>query len=94
MMGVCMRYAQDSMEAEDMLQDGFIKVFQYINQFKFEGSFEGWIRRIIVNTAIRPQKRAHAVVLPILPLTVVLSAVFSNINSFTMVFTFVPNSLI
>ncbi len=53
MMSVCLRYANDSMEAEDMMQDGFIKVFQYLHQFKFEGSFEGWIRRIIVNTAIR-----------------------------------------
>lgn len=53
MMGVCTRYAKDSMEAEDMLQDAFIKVFQYIGQFKFEGAFEGWIRRIVVNTAIR-----------------------------------------
>ena len=41
------------MEAEDIMQDGFIKVYQYLHQFKFEGSFEGWIRRIIVNTAIR-----------------------------------------
>jgi hypothetical protein len=41
MMGVCLRYANDSMEAEDMLQDAFIKVFQYIGQFKFEGAFEG-----------------------------------------------------
>lgn len=57
MMGVCLRYAQDNMEAEDMLQDAFIKVFQYIIQFKFEGSFEGWIRRIVVNTAIRHLER-------------------------------------
>jgi len=57
MMGVCLRYAQDSMEAEDMLQDAFVKVFQYIGQFKFEGSFEGWIRRIVVNTAIRHLER-------------------------------------
>lgn len=53
MMSVCLRYAVDTMEAEDIMQDGFIKVFQYLHQFKFEGSFEGWIRRIIVNTAIR-----------------------------------------
>jgi RNA polymerase sigma-70 factor (ECF subfamily) len=57
MMGVCLRYAQDNMEAEDMLQDAFIKVFQYITQFKFEGSFEGWVRRIVVNTAIRHLER-------------------------------------
>ncbi|WP_202630285.1 RNA polymerase sigma factor [Sediminibacterium roseum] len=57
MMGVCLRYANDGMEAEDMLQDAFIKVFQYIGQFKFEGAFEGWIRRIVVNTAIRHLER-------------------------------------
>lgn len=61
MMSVCLRYANDSMEAEDIMQDAFIKVFQYIHQFKFEGSFEGWIRRIIVNTAIRhlEKKKMH-----------------------------------
>lgn len=53
MMGVCLRYANDSMEAEDMIQDAFIKIYQYMDQFKFEGAFEGWIRRIVVNTAIR-----------------------------------------
>ncbi len=53
MMTVCMRYSKDKMEAEDILQDGFIRVFQYIHQFKFEGSFEGWLRRIIVNTALK-----------------------------------------
>lgn len=61
MMGVCLRYANDAMEAEDMLQDAFIKVFQYMGQFKFEGAFEGWIRRIVVNTAIRhlEKKKLH-----------------------------------
>jgi RNA polymerase sigma factor (sigma-70 family) len=53
MMSVCLRYATDTMEAEDMLQDGFVRVFNYIHQFKFEGSFEGWVRRIIVNTALK-----------------------------------------
>lgn len=52
MLGVCMRYAKDRSEAEDMLQEGFIKVFQNIEKFKSEGSFEGWIRRIMVFTAI------------------------------------------
>lgn len=47
-----MRYAKDRAEAEDMLQEGFIKVFQNIARFKHEGSFEGWIRRIMVFTAI------------------------------------------
>lgn len=53
MMTVCLRYGHDAMEAEDMMQEGFIRVFQYIDQFKFEGSFEGWIRRVIVNTALK-----------------------------------------
>lgn len=58
MMAVCLRYAQDQMEAEDMLQDGFIRVFSNMHQFKFEGSFEGWIRRVVVNAALkRLQKR-------------------------------------
>lgn len=52
MMAVCLRYANSRMEAEDMLQDGFIKVFDNIGKFKMEGSLEGWVRRIMVNTAI------------------------------------------
>ena len=57
MMGVCMRYARDKAEAEDILQMGFIKVFQKIASFKSEGSFEGWVRRIMVNTAIEMYRR-------------------------------------
>jgi RNA polymerase sigma factor (sigma-70 family) len=53
MLGVCNRYARNSADAEDILQDAFIKVFNKLHQFKFEGSFEGWIRKIIVNTALK-----------------------------------------
>jgi len=53
MLGVCHRYARNSADAEDILQDAFIKVFDKIRQFKSEGSFEGWIRRIMVNTALK-----------------------------------------
>src|ERR1700744_5296761 len=53
MLGVCNRYARNSGDAEDILQDAFIKVFDKMHQFKFEGSFEGWIRRIVVNTALK-----------------------------------------
>jgi len=53
MLGVCYRFARNNADAEDILQDSFIKVFAKINQFKFEGSFEGWIRKIVVNTAIK-----------------------------------------
>ena len=60
MLGVCMRYFNSTVEAEDALQDGFIKVFQNLNSFSGNGSLEGWIRRIIVNTsldAIRKNKK-------------------------------------
>lgn len=52
MMSACLRYISDRDEAQDVLQDGFIKVFNSIAKFDFNGSFEGWVRRIIVNTAI------------------------------------------
>lgn len=52
MMGVCMRYARDQDEAQDMVQSGFIKIFKKLDVYNFEGSLEGWIRRIMVNTAI------------------------------------------
>lgn len=53
MLLVCLRYARHRMEAEDLLQDAFIKVFDNMHRFKFEGSFEGWIRRIVINTALK-----------------------------------------
>ncbi|MBI1183396.1 sigma-70 family RNA polymerase sigma factor [bacterium] len=52
MMGVCLRYAQNQAEAEDILQDGFVKVFSNMHKYQPFGSFEGWVRRIFVNTAI------------------------------------------
>jgi len=57
MMAVCMRYAKDKMEAEDSLQTGYIKVFQKVKDYRGEGSFEGWIRRIMVNTAIESYRK-------------------------------------
>jgi len=52
MLGVCMRYFNSKEEAQDALQDGFVKVYTKINNFKGQGSFEGWIRRIMVNTSL------------------------------------------
>lgn len=52
MLSVCMRYISDKDTAQEVLQEGFIKVFDKLNGFDFKGSFEGWIRRIIANTAI------------------------------------------
>lgn len=53
MMGVCMRYAKTREEAEDILQDGFFKVFCSLNQYDGRGAFGGWIRKIMVNTALQ-----------------------------------------
>ena len=52
MYGVCLRYAGNAEEAEDILQEGFIKVYNKMSSYRGDGSFEGWIRRIFVNTAI------------------------------------------
>ena len=57
MYAVCLRYCQDSDEAKDILQDGFIKVFDKIHQIKNIASTEGWIRRIMVNTALEYFRR-------------------------------------
>ena len=57
MLGVCMRYAKNTEQAEDVLQDGFVKVFTKLSHYSGNGSLEGWIRRIIVNTALDEIRR-------------------------------------
>ena len=57
MFAVCLRYAKDRDAAMDMLQDGFITVFSKISSYRDEGSFEGWMRRIFVNTALMSLRR-------------------------------------
>lgn len=57
MFGVCLRYAANNEEAEDILQEGFLKVFKKLESYRGEGSFEGWVRRIFVNTAIEHFRR-------------------------------------
>ena len=52
MLGVCLRYAKERTQAEDVLQDGFVKVFTKLSHYSGNGSLEGWIRRIVVNTAL------------------------------------------
>jgi RNA polymerase sigma-70 factor (ECF subfamily) len=60
MMGVCLRYADSPEEAQDLLQDGFIKVFERLGSFKATGSLEGWIKKVMVNTALDNfRKRKH-----------------------------------
>ena len=57
MYGICLRFAFASEDADDILQDGFIRVFKHIKDFRGEGSLEGWVRRTIVNTAINYYKK-------------------------------------
>lgn len=57
MLGVCYRYTKSITDAEDVLQEGFIKVFRNLHQYKFEGELGGWIRRIMVNTALNYLKK-------------------------------------
>lgn len=57
MLGVCYRFAKNREDAEDMLQEGFIKVFTQLHQYRNEGALEGWIRRIIVHTCINILKK-------------------------------------
>jgi RNA polymerase sigma factor (sigma-70 family) len=57
MLTICRRYANDIQEAEDILQDAFIRIFDNLDQFRFECPLEGWMRRIVINTAIRHCKK-------------------------------------
>jgi RNA polymerase sigma factor, sigma-70 family len=68
MYGVCLRYSKNPEQAKDILQDGFVKVFEKIGQFRSEGSFEGWLRRLMINTALeRFRKQRQVVSLDLLP---------------------------
>jgi RNA polymerase sigma-70 factor (ECF subfamily) len=59
MYGLCLRYAKNQMDAEDILQDAFVKLFNNLHKFRGEGSFDGWVRRIFVNTAIEHLRRKN-----------------------------------
>ncbi len=58
MYAVCLRYSKNTDDAQDLLQEGFIKVYKNLDKFRREGSFEGWIRRIFVNTSIEHFRRS------------------------------------
>lgn len=58
MFAVCLRYAKNREAAEDLLQEGFVKVFVNIDKFRGDGSFEGWVLRIIVNTAVEHYRKS------------------------------------
>ena len=57
--GICLYYSKDYTEAEDVLQESFIKIFKNIKQYKKKGSFEAWMRRIVVNTALEKFRKQN-----------------------------------
>lgn len=59
MFALCLRYAKHQMDAEDILQEGFVKLFNNLDRFRGDGSFDGWVRRIFVNTAIEHIRRKN-----------------------------------
>ena len=63
MMTVCMRYAKDKDEAQDILQEGFMKLFNNLHNYRGEGSLEGWIRRIMVHAAISRYRKSRTMIL-------------------------------
>lgn len=59
MFGACLHYSKDYAEAEDTLHEGFMKVFQKIGQFSGKGSLAGWIKRVMINTALEKYRKNH-----------------------------------
>ncbi len=55
--GLCLKYSRNKMEAEDNLHDSFLTIYDKLDQFKFEGSFEGWLKRITVNTVLQKYRK-------------------------------------
>ena len=61
MLAICLRYSKSRDEAEDLVQEGFLKIFQNINTFRNNGSLEGWIKRIMINHALNQYKKNRKV---------------------------------
>lgn len=61
LLGICKRYLQDRDEAEDVMQDSFVKIFTNLKSFKNEGSFEGWAKRVAVNTALTALRKRNKI---------------------------------
>lgn len=62
MYSICLRYCTDAFTAQDLLQDGFIKVFAHIDSFQNKGSFEGWLKRIFINQALENLRKKKAII--------------------------------
>jgi RNA polymerase sigma factor (sigma-70 family) len=77
MFAMCLRYAGTRVQAQDMLQDGFVQVYHDLHQFRHEGSFEGWVRRVILHTIYRElRKQPH-----VLPYNQEEDAVYEHLES-------------
>lgn len=61
LLGLCVRYMQDRDEAEDVMQDAFVKIFTHLHSYKGTGSFEGWAKRIAANTALTALKKKNRI---------------------------------
>lgn len=61
LLGLCLRYMQDRDEAEDVMQDSFVKIFTQLHSYRGEGSFEGWAKRVAVNTALTALKKKKGI---------------------------------
>jgi RNA polymerase sigma factor (sigma-70 family) len=59
MFGICLRYCNNETDAQDVLQEGFVKIFSKVEQYSNKGAFEGWMRRVIVNTALAKYRSQH-----------------------------------
>jgi len=81
MMGVCSWYAHNREEAEEILQDGFIRVFNYIHRFRGTGSFEGWMRRIMVNAALLKYRSRSSHLKPVIEFNPDLHDAAENISA-------------
>lgn len=62
MFGVCLRYAGSYEDAQDVLHEGFLKAFEKIGQFQHKGAFEGWLRRIMINTALEKYRNKYKII--------------------------------
>jgi RNA polymerase sigma-70 factor (ECF subfamily) len=62
MYGICLRYAGSVEDAQDVLHEGFLKIFEKIGQFQARGAFEGWVRRIMVNTALEKYRNRYKII--------------------------------
>ena len=57
--GICLKYSRNYQDAEDTLQDSFLIIFDKITQYNKKGSFEGWLKRIAINTALQKYRKKH-----------------------------------